>query len=139
MNKAQYTELVSQELDGMKELIRAKNADYSHGDDPFANFRLSSRRGVDPLIGLLIRMDDKWQRIDAFMKRGELSVKDEGVKDAFRDLIGYSCLAIGMLTEREEDCKNNALDYCMAEIRARQNDAFKTFEKDLGEILPQRK
>ena len=44
-------------------------------------------------------MQDKMQRIEAYLKSGKLEVPGEGVDDAFRDLIGYSCLALGMLKE----------------------------------------
>ena len=101
MNKKEYQALVDDLFDSMSELIHKKNSDYSNGYDPFANFRISETVGVDPLVGLFIRMEDKNQRIRAFLTRGDLKVENEGVKDAFMDLIGYSCLAIGMITERE--------------------------------------
>jgi hypothetical protein len=99
MNKTQYAKFVDNLLSDMQALIRDKNADYSHGDDPFANFRSASLYGVEPLTGLCVRMQDKVARIQAFCQRGKLSVLNEGVEDAFKDLIGYSCLALGMLKE----------------------------------------
>jgi hypothetical protein len=48
-------------------------------------------------------MQDKFQRAKAFCADGSLNVNTNGdqSKDIFRDLIGYSLIAIGML-EREE-------------------------------------
>jgi hypothetical protein len=48
-------------------------------------------------------MQDKFQRAKAFCKDGKLSVCTEGdqAKDIFRDLIGYSLIALGML-ERQD-------------------------------------
>lgn len=81
-------------------LTAQKNNDYTAGsDDPFANFRLSAEVGVDPLQGLVVRMADKWQRVKSY-HTGELLVPNEGLEDAFMDLIGYSSIALGMLCER---------------------------------------
>jgi len=101
MNKAKYQSFVEATFNSLKDLIRTKNSDYSHGDDPFANFRISEQIGIDPLAGLFIRMEDKNQRIRAFLNRGDLKVAGEGIEDAFRDLIGYSCLALGLIEERK--------------------------------------
>ena len=44
-------------------------------------------------------MQDKFQRAKAFCAAGSLEVNTDGdqAKDIFRDLIGYSLVAIGML------------------------------------------
>jgi len=99
MNKAEYAAFVKDLFQGMQELIQQKNSDYANGTDPFANFRISEQVGVDALRGLFIRMEDKNQRIRAWFNRGDLKVKGEGIDDAFKDLIGYSCLALGLLHE----------------------------------------
>ena len=59
--------------------------------------------GVQPLVGLSVRMADKFQRLKAFCRDGKLSVNDHGdtARDIFRDLVGYSLIAIGML-ERDK-------------------------------------
>jgi len=102
MTKSEYMAAVERELIMMRDLIAAKNNDYTGGsaaDDPFANFRQAADFGVDPLVGLNIRMGDKFQRIKAFSSDGKLRVPGESVADAYRDLIGYSLLALGMLAE----------------------------------------
>ena len=81
-------------------IMRAKNADYTGGRSPFENFKGAEGFGIDPLIGLGLRMDDKMQRIKSYCKHGSLQVENEGIEDAFRDLIGYSLLALGMLEEK---------------------------------------
>ena len=85
----------------MQQLLDAKNADYADAEDPFINFKQSADFGVDPLVGLFIRMGDKFQRLKAFSKHGQLQVKGEGVDDSLRDLIGYCTLALGMIEERK--------------------------------------
>jgi hypothetical protein len=101
MTKKQYREFVDDLFYRMKLLIEAKNSDYSPGDDPFANFRISEDIGVDPLKGLFLRIQDKMQRFKAWASAGKLEVDGEGLEDVFEDLIGYSCLALGMLKEKK--------------------------------------
>ena len=95
------------EIQGILELTAKKNNDYTGGEtceNPFANFDQSTEFGVHPLTGICIRMQDKFQRAKAFCADGELQVSTSGdqSKDIFRDLIGYSLIAIGML-EREQN------------------------------------
>jgi hypothetical protein len=100
MTKAEYYAFVERTFQNMLDLIKRKNADYSGpGSDPFANFRRAEAVGVDPIKGLSVRLLDKVGRIESYMQSGEL--KNEGIEDAFLDLIGYSCLALGMMKERE--------------------------------------
>lgn len=105
MTPERYIEFQNTLFEEMKTLTKAKNQDYTAGSgDPFANFREAEGFGVDTLRGLCIRMGDKFQRIKAYMVNGELAVANEGLEDAFKDLIGYSCLALGLIEEdkREE-------------------------------------
>lgn len=83
-----------------KDLMTRKNHDYTSGSgDPFANFRGSSYLGIDPVLGVMLRMQDKMMRVRTFAEKGELKVKDEGVKDALVDLINYTVLMYGLIEE----------------------------------------
>lgn len=100
MTKDEWLAFQAQVFDNIKELTRAKNADYTGGtDDPFANFREAEDFGVDVLVGLCVRMGDKFQRVKSYCTKGNLEVAGEGLDDAFSDLIGYSALALGLLEE----------------------------------------
>lgn len=102
LTKVEYMKFIESTFSEMATLIKAKNSDYTAGsDDPFANFRQSVDYGVEPLSGVMVRVGDKLQRIKSFTKNGKLEVVNEGVEDAFRDLIGYSLIALGMLSERK--------------------------------------
>lgn len=107
----EWLKFQAQVFDEMKALTLKKNQDYTGGkdaDSPFANFDEASSFGVDPLIGLCIRMGDKFQRLKSFAKTGCLALNTPGdsVEDIFRDLIGYSCLALGMLERKKRlHCK----------------------------------
>lgn len=97
--KDKYFDLVEETFKEMLQLIKDKSHDYSEGDDPFVNFRTSEELGVDKLVGLNVRLLDKVARIKSFSRSGNL--KNESIKDAYKDLIGYSMLALGMIEEDE--------------------------------------
>lgn len=103
MTNEEYFKLVDSELERIKTIIKAKNADYTGGSsDPFANFRASEGMNLaDAEIGLLIRICDKIQRVNSFVKKGSLQVKDESAQDAARDIIGYALCLLGLLEERK--------------------------------------
>ena len=102
MTHEQLEEYIPVLFERMEAILKGKNHDYtSLGGDAFANFRQSEEFGVDPLIALCIRMGDKFKRVQTFCKNGELMVQNEAVDDAFRDLIGYSVLALAMFSEKQ--------------------------------------
>ena len=105
-DKVWWDKFRQEEIDSILTMTANKNSDYTGGkncNNPFANFDASTEFGVHPLTGICIRMQDKFQRAKAFCSDGSLKVNTKGdqSKDIFRDLIGYSLIAIGML-EREE-------------------------------------
>jgi hypothetical protein len=86
--------------DSARKIMEAKNHDYRGGSgDPFANFRGSTSLGIDPILGIMLRMQDKMMRIKTFAEKGTLKVKGEGVDDALMDLINYTVLLGGLCHE----------------------------------------
>lgn len=80
--------------------MQAKNADYCGGSgDPYANFRISATFGIHPVMGIILRMTDKLQRIRAFVTNGNLAVKTESFEDACDDMVNYAILIKGMLRD----------------------------------------
>lgn len=101
-DKEWWNQFRQDEFRTILDLTAKKNADYTGGkscDNPFANFDKSSEFGVPPLTGICIRMQDKFQRAVALCSDGTLAVESVGdqEKDIFRDLVGYSLIALGML------------------------------------------
>lgn len=91
-------EMAEEELD----IMLAKNADYTaKSGDPYANFRMSQLLGIDPILGLLIRCMDKFQRIRSYINNGRLEVADESVYDAISDVRNYMVLCRGLIDERK--------------------------------------
>jgi hypothetical protein len=111
-NKVSKSELLALHLllcNEAREIMKRKNQDYTGGSsDPFANFRGSLAMGIEPEIGLMLRMTDKMQRAKAFVANGTLAVSTEGIEDIGHDLINYSILLTGLLLERQMALKEQA-------------------------------
>ena len=71
------------------ELFKRKNADYG---DAFAKYGL---------VGVLIRMEDKLQRLVSITNKGINLVSDEGLKDTLIDLHNYSAMALMLIDENK--------------------------------------
>jgi hypothetical protein len=79
--------------------MRAKNHDYSGASgDPFANFRGSEYLGINPVLGMMLRQQDKMMRVRTFVQKGQLAVASETVKDAILDQINYLVLQYAFIT-----------------------------------------
>ncbi len=100
-------------LDQMAELHSRKNHDYAGTSDPLKNLRACTRLELDPFIGVMVRLQDKWSRIEEFVKSKTLLVKNESVEDTLMDNAVYSLLAIILLREQK---KNDEGDYNAVEI-----------------------
>ena len=81
-------------------IMKAKNEDYanpSESGNPFANFQGSSAFGIHPVLGVILRIQDKLKRLDTFSRRGDLKVKGEGWQDACMDVINYAVIIAGLI------------------------------------------
>lgn len=101
-------------------IMARKNEDYSgvlntdQGTDldRFANFRACEALGICKAEeGVLIRMVDKLKRLISWSKRGELSVEDEGPRDAILDIINYAILIWAMQVERNPYSRDEVPDW----------------------------
>jgi hypothetical protein len=89
--------------------MQKKNNDYSGGltsEDALANFKMATTLGMSPVMGLLLRIQDKMMRIKTFATDGSLNVADETVNDAFEDIINYAVLGKALMIENREDSTN---------------------------------
>lgn len=85
-------------------LMEAKNHDYTSGSgDPLANFRGATYLGINPVIGIQLRQQDKMMRIRTFVEKGTLKVSGESVKDAIIDQINYLVLQYAYIIEGQND------------------------------------
>jgi protein-arginine kinase activator protein McsA len=80
-------------LTKMWDIRQAKRVDYNAG--AMNNFELTSQLlGIDPHVGILVRMSDKLSRLGSFTQKGFNAVTDESVEDTLLDLANYSLLCI---------------------------------------------
>lgn len=94
-------------LDKMKIMHIQKNAGYSGMDNPdaWANFRLSENFGVSPFIGCMIRMSDKFSRVQSLIKNTDNEQVGEKLSDTLLDMASYCLIAVCLLYEQEEKDK----------------------------------
>jgi|TARA_R110000796_G_scaffold82594_3_gene181057 hypothetical protein len=84
-------------LEEIADLHDKKNTDYANATDCLSNLKGCSRLGLPPMIGTIIRMQDKWGRIENFCKNGFLV--NESLRDSLIDNAVYSLLAVTILDE----------------------------------------
>lgn len=87
----------------MAELHSRKNHDYAGDKDPLSNLRSCERLGLEPWMGVLVRLQDKWSRLENFVERRELKVKDESVVDTALDNSVYSLLFCILYKEAQRE------------------------------------
>ncbi len=84
-------------LDDCKALHDKKQQDYGRDTDPFANVRGSADWDMPAWVGAMVRANDKIRRLQQYNKKGTLA--NEGVADAFMDLINYAAIAMVLWEE----------------------------------------
>ena len=97
-------------LEQMKELHSRKNHDYAGTSDPLKNLRACERLELKPFIGVMVRLQDKWSRLEEFVKSGKLMVKGESVIDTLLDNAVYSVLAIILYEEQQKQEAQEDID-----------------------------
>jgi len=85
----------------MARVFSLKNQDYADDIDPFKNFRLSEGLGIPPWKGALIRLGDKFIRINNIASNGKAAVKNETILDTLIDLANYAIIARILYEERK--------------------------------------
>lgn len=104
MTKQEYLDFFIAESEKDLETTRRKNADYTGtSGDPFANFTMVEKMGIcSTEAGFLVRMMDKMMRINSFVQKGVLEVKDESVDDTLGDLSNYAKLMKGYIKSKRD-------------------------------------
>lgn len=85
----------------MAKLHSRKNHDYAGKGNPLRNFYKCKEQGLAPWRGVMVRLSDKWSRLESFCRQGKLKVKDESVVDTLMDNAVYSLLAILLFQEEK--------------------------------------
>jgi hypothetical protein len=85
-------------LDEIKRLHDSKNHDYATDQDPLSNLRRAESFGIPAWKGVLVRLSDKWSRIEQ-LTAGK-APKHESLRDSLIDNAVYSLLAVILLDEQ---------------------------------------
>ena len=89
-------------LDELKMLHDAKNHDYATEENPYKNLEGVTRIGIEPWRGIVIRLMDKFERVEQFCRSGEFAIKSESLEDSFKDIAIYSTLAMILFRKDQE-------------------------------------
>lgn len=84
----------------IRELHKTKGADYGTDEDPFNNLRAAEGFGIPAWVGVALRMRDKMQRIQAFVKKGVL--QNESIEDSLLDMANYAMLGLALYREKTQ-------------------------------------
>lgn len=87
----------------MCKLHTTKNSDYSHGDDPLANFKAANRLGERASRGIAIRMQDKIARFENWERNHSFEVKTESIVDTMLDLANYCLLYLAASADEKSE------------------------------------
>ena len=89
-------------LDELKMLHDAKNHDYATAENPYKNLEGCERLGIPAWKGIVVRLIDKFERVEQYCVNDELAIKSEGMDDTFADIAVYSILARILLRKEQE-------------------------------------
>jgi hypothetical protein len=95
-------------IEEISQLHSDKNFDYASRQNPLANFEECRGFGVEPHVGVFVRMSDKWSRLKQLI--GGKSPKNESVRDTLIDLAVYALINVILLedTQRGERGAENS-------------------------------
>ena len=116
-------------LDALKMLHDAKNHDYATAENPYKNLEGVSRIGIEPWRGIVIRLMDKFERVEQYCSNGELAIKSEGMEDTFKDIAVYSTLAMILFRKQQDDATQELTE--LERGKDAENDEDKFLAKEI--------
>lgn len=75
-------------FDACLETMRKKNSDYAKPENEWSNFEGCKRIGVPVTTGMMVRLQDKFARLENLMTKPP-SVVSESIEDTLADAIAY--------------------------------------------------
>ena len=90
-------------LDELRILHDEKNSDYANDTNPYKNLQGVERIGIEAWRGIVIRLMDKFERLENFCRKGEFTIKSESLEDTFKDIAVYSTLAMILYRKQQEE------------------------------------
>lgn len=110
-------------LEEVKDVHQRKAAGYSGSDNPdtWSNFREATAWGLTPLQGCLVRMGDKYRRVQNLRRNGANDQVGESIRDTLMDLANYALIAVCLMEEEAQTAR--------LEDRAKKEEALKEARK----------
>lgn len=85
-------------IEEIKDLHNRKNNNYAEDTDPLSNLKGAELFGIPAWKGVLVRLTDKWSRIQQLSK-GKQDLVGESLVDTLQDMAVYSLLCIILYEE----------------------------------------
>jgi hypothetical protein len=101
MTQQQLIDFATKKYARCVEIMKAKNHDYSYGEEALSNFKAVELFGVRTEDGFLTRLMDKLKRISN-LTRYTAAVLDEKIEDTILDAINYLMLLLAYLEEKHD-------------------------------------
>lgn len=97
-------QLFLQRLDEIRDTFIRKNAGYAGADNPdaWANFRHAAGFGILPSTGALVRISDKFARLQSLTRNPDNDQVGESRKDSALDMAVYGIIYTCLLDDEEE-------------------------------------
>jgi hypothetical protein len=125
-----YKELLEEAF----ELHLAKNQGYSaQNPDAFANFRLAKGMGLTPVQGVLVRLGDKFARVQSLAKNPENDMVGESMRDTLMDLSAYALIAVCLMEEQiEASIDRTEPEHCVCRewLGPKRGDVIRSWEDE---------
>ena len=85
------------------EIAEAKGHDYADSEDALSNLKACERFDIPAVHGVMVRLSDKWCRLEQFVKKGEFKVNDEKLIDTIIDMRNYLAFLLMLYNEGERN------------------------------------
>lgn len=102
-NRGRFHKIVAE----IQKLHDMKQADYGTREDPLNNVRASEQWGIPAWVGVMVRINDKLNRLRAYSRSGRLH--NEGVIDSLNDIAVYAIIARILFEEAQSSGKPTCL------------------------------
>ena len=85
----------------IEDLYERKNNNYAADHDPLSNFRKSEAFGIPAYLGCMVRLSDKWSRLQELAK-GKKDLVGESFTDTLMDMAVYALLCIILYEDQQK-------------------------------------
>lgn len=104
MNKEEFLQYHKECCEYLIDLTQKKNNDYSgNNDNPFLNYESIEKLDITTTErGFMVRMLDKYNRINSFIKQGVFLVIEEKIEDTLLDLANYAIMMAAYIKHKKQ-------------------------------------